>query len=79
MPHVRHTFGPHLLWHKKILWKSETHTRTTRVEAGFQLQRWRKHGRKRKLIIDGFSAPQAELLRVSEFQTHLRKRLDEVN
>ena len=21
MPHVRHTFGPHLLWHKKILWK----------------------------------------------------------
>jgi hypothetical protein len=27
-------------------------------------------GRKRKLLIDGFAAPQAEPLRVSEFQAH---------
>ena len=29
------------------------------------------------LLIDAFSAPQAEPLRVREFQTHLRTRFDE--
>ena len=37
--------------------------------AGFS-SRWTKTGRKRKLLIDGFAAPQAEPLRVSEFQAH---------
>ena len=51
-----------------------------RVVGGFQLQTVSssdKHRRKRKLRIDAFSAPQAEPLRVSGFQTHLRTRLDE--
>ena len=53
-----------------------TTDRTLWVEAGFN-SRSAKTGRKRKLLIDAFSAPQAEPLRVSEFQTHLRTRLDE--
>ena len=36
---------------------------------------WAKTGRKRKLLIDGFVASPPELLRVSEFQTHLCTRL----
>ena len=37
--------------------------------AGFN-SRSLKHGRKRKLLIDAFAAPQADPLRVSEFQAH---------
>jgi len=39
------------------------------VSAGFS-SRWQKHRRKRKLLIDGFAAPQAKPLRVSKFQAH---------
>ena len=44
------------------------------MEAGFH-SRWHKHGRKRKLLIDGFVASPPEPLRVSEFQAHLCTRL----
>jgi hypothetical protein len=46
------------------------------LQAGFTFNRTvgrgqnAKRGRKRKLLIDGFAAPQAEPLRVSEFQAH---------
>ena len=42
--------------------------------GGFPLQ-VAKHGRKRKLLIDGFVASPPEPLRVSEFQAHLCTRL----
>ena len=50
--------------------------RTGHQVAGFNC-RSGKTGRKRKLLIDGFVASPPEPLRVSEFQTHRRTRLDE--
>ena len=51
-------------------------SRSNPPQGGFQLQ-VAKHGRKRKLLIDGFAASPPEPLIVSEFQTHRRTRLDE--